>query len=230
MATISCAFPRCGLPKNGALRGCSDCSGRLHHACFAQWCFDNTVADPPGDQAFCWSCVLVLPQYKGIAATANVDETGDLENLVNAAGTDLLALVAETCASNNDVVACQQSSDSEPQLTEVDGNRDAEPDNPSEDAGSSVPPSNGETIETNDEFLRDGVRVLMSFGVPPSWYGGIVKLPRTTEDTTDDSSTSVYIAFDDGELRRFTKGMIVPVTHMRARADHLTIVSVLCHR
>lgn len=210
MATNTCLFPRCGLPKDGALRDCSDCRGRLHHACFAQWCFDNSVDDPPGGQAFCWSCVLVLPKYKDIAATLNVDETADFDNFENAASSDVLALLGETDSSKNDVIACHHSYNSEPQLPEKDCNHDAPQDHGSADDGSLLPPSNGVTIEVNnDDLLRDGARVLMSFGVPPVWYGGVVKLPRTTEDTTDDSSASVYIAFDDGELRRFTKGMIV---------------------
>lgn len=56
------------------------------------------------------------------------------------------------------------------------------------------------------QAFSDGDRVLMAFGVPAQWYGGIVKLSRTVDDRPDESSSDVYIAFDDGELRKFSKG------------------------
>lgn len=222
MAT-TCAFPQCGLPVDAGLRECSSCVGKLHHACFAQWCFDNKLPDPEGIAAYCWGCVLKDPSYKKIAeqgaqaedVLSTLESFEALEQIDPNGGEPFLVQPTPVeDASSNTVGQLEGSS----LLGEEQLNADFFDEN--EDAGTLnevIQPASASTPASNvSQALREGARVLMSFGVPPCWYGGIVKLPRTADDSIDDMSDSMYVAFDDGELRKFSKGL-----HEVGLAEHV---------
>lgn len=211
MAT-GCAFPDCGLPPSSALRGCSSCDGTVHHACFAQFCFDHKLPDPEGNSAYCWACVLKDPCYKkfaGLSPPAD-KENGDAVDPCDEESASGIAPSNDDGTTQVGVVA----DDGGVVREDVEGEEQVQDGGAEESQNANAPLESlsdkreADKLGTHsNQVLSDGTRVLMSFGVPPAWYGGIVKLPRTIDDRTDDSSTTVYIAFDDGELRNFATGM-----------------------
>lgn len=71
----------------------------------------------------------------------------------------------------------------------------------------------GQAQESTEWWRADGSRVLMSFGLPPVWEGGVVKLCKGEDVDTK----RTYIAFDDGELRAFSQGAWQTTRELRCR-------------
>lgn len=55
-------------------------------------------------------------------------------------------------------------------------------------------------------WMTDGCRVLLSFGLPPTWHGGMLKFCPSQAAPSDGQCSEMYVAFDDGELRKFHRG------------------------
>lgn len=191
MATAGCEYPLC---TNGieATRSCStpECEGRLHHFCFTSFTFRNNLPEPEGDDSYCWECVADLGECDA-AVAADLD--------LRAAAAESQRLISNSSKAN----ATPPPEDDEEEEaadehdTRIEHNQS---DCDCEASGAGEKPLSGGSCS----WLRSNGRILMAFGCPSAWYGGVVK-----SHPDGDASAELYIAFDDGEIRKFTDAELV---------------------
>lgn len=174
-----------------SLRQCSaaQCEKHLHHCCFTGWCAKHGVEDPEGNASFCWSCVLQTPGYAAAVGAASTTEPRSTDRIT-------------------DVDDKAKEGDGLPQGLEQSGGSDSveveqvrpEAESTNKSLTSACDAVNGGTqVAACKLSLRfDGCRVLMAFGLPAKWYGGVLRCIG--------GSPIAYIGFDDGELRKFDQG------------------------
>lgn len=230
------------MPSTAASRQCSttSCSEQLHHMCFSEWCNEQHVEDPPNNAAYCWLCVeqtlakdSTFAKEKEEELQPAVCEDGEMsesEQDDESKSEQKIEEIEQEEASAQERNEHSDANDGIEQETGEGNGEDAVFTSKTDGSSGTTPhlrpadpktqPDTSQVVEESGEmsWMTDGCRVLLSFGVPPTWHGGMLKYcPSFAASNDDQCSTEMYIAFDDGELRKIPRGVCYCYPHHCAR-------------